>query len=79
MGWVLPTKRGKVLGCEHNRLRRIEYRFTGKDPHSFRYLLDHPQQRVAQAGDEIVFLCPFGCEEISILVANRNENRGRDD
>ena len=51
MGWVLPTKRGKVLGCEHNKLRRVEYRFTGKDPHSFRYLVDDPQQRVAQAGD----------------------------
>ena len=74
MGWVLPSKAGKVLGCEHNLHRRMEFRFTGKDPLSARWMIDAKHERVAQPGDEIVFLCPFGCEEISILVTQRHKD-----
>lgn len=70
-GWVTPTNRGKVLGCEHNLQRRMEYRFTGKDTHGLRWMIDHKAERVAQPGDEIVFLCPFGCPEISVLITQR--------
>lgn len=73
MGWVMPSKYGKKLGCEHNLQRRMEYRFTGKDTHSLRWMIDQKHERVAQAGDEIVFHCPFGCEEVSILVTKRDD------
>jgi hypothetical protein len=74
MGWVLPTNDGKVLGCDHNLQRRIEYRFTGKDIYTSAWLTGVKVPRVAQPGDEIVFLCPYGCEEISILVTSRHAN-----
>ena len=76
MGWVMPSKYGKKLGCPHNLQRRIEYRFSGKDTHSLRYLIDQPHQRIAQPGDEMVLLCPFGCEEISILITKRHDDDG---
>lgn len=71
MGWVLPNSNGKTLGCEHNLHRRIEYRFTAKD--RFSYLPD-AKERVAQAGDEIIFHCPFGCPEVAVLVTHRQES-----
>lgn len=69
MGWVLDSNASKTLGCVHNLQRTIEYRFTGKD--RFDNTPWIPKPRVGQAGDEIVFHCPFGCEPVVILVANR--------
>lgn len=65
-----------MVGCKHNLERTIEYRFTGKPKPQWDDVLKlRFREPSATIGDEVVFKCPHGCEEISVLLGDHPDDR----